>query len=166
MNPFFETFRQNVSSYAFGGKRWECLSAFRGYSLMKGVLLRKDGHSHPPAQIEVLTGEATWCLECPRVWARVNWLCPTSRQKNQNLSDWHRYRDNELCWCYPPTWIKVLDRVDTCDKAISAAEFMVESVRVLLNYHFTAYTLGLADWQKEWDFAPHGYTKRDVRRIQ
>lgn len=85
------------------------------------------------------------------------WLSPFFAEQDQNMDNWHRYKDGRLCWIYPQTWYeKVCVPMRDARDAERAAMQLIKNVKVLLGYHLEAYRRRYLRWRKCWEYHPHG----------
>lgn len=94
-----------------------------------------------------------WDLIPPQVWCHESWF----RRGN---ADWHSYRDGGLCWELADRWrahlANLLYLVPITTITRHAAEYLLNSVRSLLERHLTGHRLGLVEWPPEWKYWAHG----------
>lgn len=97
----------------------------------------------------------TWLTQQPLVYCHEYWF-------RRGDADWHSYSDGGLCWELHDRWFHHLSAVKRrlSDHAFSthAAEYLMNSVRSLLQRHVVGHELALVDWPTEWECWAHGDT--------
>ena len=96
----------------------------------------------------------------PRIDVKELWLSPCFPEQDQNLLNWHRYGDGKICWAHPHEWIRVCSGIMGTRRFDVMVMQMVKNLRVLINYHWTAFVYRLRKWPASWPSEPHGYNSR------
>ena len=134
-------------------------SQIRGEGVNRFTLLGQcvpDEH-FPPVCLSIRVDWTKWCTVPPEATVlNADWLSPFFSEQDQDMRNWHRYRDGRICWIYPREWQCACAKMSSAGDAVRAACQMAKDVSVLLGYHIEAYRHRYLKWRSEWDFHPHG----------
>jgi hypothetical protein len=123
-----------------------------GVEITGHMPLRYDGRACKKMAFCRIRYVADWHIHMPSVLVEEPWI--------NYHADWHIYDNRSLCYELDARWRDMLAHVwrttDENNTAHIAAQWLLESVGLLLGRHYHASITGITKWPREWVYWKHG----------